>query len=70
MAVSFLIAKCVPLMFRYIGSENGANCTSSTWLPGKQPISSSFNGIFIDETSVMMALSPRFKCAKVTRKLI
>ena len=70
MAVSFLIAKCVPFMLRYIGSEKGATCTSSTALPGKQPISRSFNGMFIEETSVIMAFSPRLRCAKVTCKLI
>ena len=40
-----------------------ANCIISTSLPGRQPISNSFMGILLSETSLMMAFSPFFKSA-------
>ena len=69
-AVSFLMARCDPLIFKYMGSWNGATWTSSTELPGKHPISSNFKGIWIEETSVITPCSPRFKLAKLSCKLI
>ena len=59
------MAKWQPLMFKYIGSAKGAICSNSISLPGKQPISSNFKGILIDEASTITPFSPNFKSAAV-----
>ena len=65
MAVSFLMAKWQPLILRYIGSAKGAICSNSISPPGKQPISSSFKGILMDDTSTITPFSPNFRSAAV-----
>ena len=67
-AVSFLMAKWLPFMFRYIGSLNGAVCTNSTSLPGKHPISNSLRGISSWENCLIIPFCPFFNDAMVSFK--
>ena len=52
-------------MFKYNGHEKGATWISFTSLPGRQPISNSFNGISSVVKATILPVSPRFNSAKV-----